>query len=248
MVAAPQAADAVARARRLPGLRVGLHLVLVDGRPALPAQAVRLTGADGDFDRNMGRAGLRFFFLPAARRALAAEIRGQFEAFHATGLALDHVNAHKHFHLHPTIAGLIVAIGRDYGLRAIRVPDEPVAALRRAFPDETQRRPLYRPAIAALRRRVRRAGLAAPDRVFGLAWSGAMTEARLLGLLPHLPDGTSEIYFHPAVARSPAIAAAMPGYRNTEEFAALTSPAVARRIAELGIRPISYAELADRRD
>ena len=35
MVGGPAAADAVARARRLPNLRVGLHLVLVDGDPML---------------------------------------------------------------------------------------------------------------------------------------------------------------------------------------------------------------------
>jgi len=40
MVAAPAAADAIARARRLPSLRVGLHVVLVEGRPLLPASAV----------------------------------------------------------------------------------------------------------------------------------------------------------------------------------------------------------------
>jgi len=40
MVSAPAAADAVERARRMPSLRVGLHLVLVDGRPVLPASAV----------------------------------------------------------------------------------------------------------------------------------------------------------------------------------------------------------------
>ena len=42
MVASPAAADAVRRARALPGLRVGLHVVLVEARPALPAM-MRLT-------------------------------------------------------------------------------------------------------------------------------------------------------------------------------------------------------------
>src|ERR1700738_1748690 len=68
MVAAPAAADAVARARRLPGLRVGLPLVLVDGAPCLPASAVpALIRGDGAFDGNMGRAGIRFFFSRPAR-------------------------------------------------------------------------------------------------------------------------------------------------------------------------------------
>ena len=37
MVSGPAAADAIARARRMPSLRVGLHVVLVEGRPVLPA-------------------------------------------------------------------------------------------------------------------------------------------------------------------------------------------------------------------
>jgi hopanoid biosynthesis associated protein HpnK len=245
MVGAPAAADAVERARRLPGLRVGLHLVLIDGSAVLPPGEIGgLVGADGRFGDNQIRAGLRYFFAPGVRRLLAAEIGAQFEAFRATGLALDHVNAHRHMHLHPTVARLVVEIGRAYGMRAVRLPAEPAQALRRAFPGEPYRAPAWRPVIAALRRRLRRAGLASNDHVFGIAWSGAMVEERVLGLLPHLPPGVSEIYFHPATRQTAALAAAMPGYRHTEELLALTSPDVRRRIAELGIDLIGYGDLA----
>jgi chitin disaccharide deacetylase len=245
MVGGEAAADAVARARRCPDLRVGLHLVLVDGRPVLPShQARTLIRGNGEFDHNLVRAGMRFFFMPQTRRELAKEIRAQFEAFHATGLPLDHVNAHKHMHLHPTVARLIVEIGRDYGMRAVRVPSEPVAVLRRALPREHWRPPPYRPWAEALRRRVRRAGLSANDHIFGLAWSGAMVEERVLRLIPHLPEGVSEVYFHPAVERTQRLVAAMPGYRHREELAALLSPRVKRRIGEFGIRLTSYGELA----
>ena len=71
-----------------------------------------------------------------------------------------------------------------------------------------------------------------------------MVENRLLGLLPHLPPGVSEIYCHTAVERTPELAAAMPGYRNAEELAALLSPRVRRRIGELGIDLVSYGDLA----
>ncbi len=244
MVAAPAAADAVARAKRLPGLRVGLHLVLIDGAAVLPpAEIAGLVGADGHFTDSQLAAGLRYFLLPGIRRRLAAEIRAQFAAFRASGLALDHVNAHQHLHLHPTVARLVVEIGREYGMRAVRLPAEPAAVLRRAFPGERYRAPFYRPAVAALRRRLDRAGLAMNDQVFGIAWSGAMVEARLLGLLPHLPPGTSEIYCHPATCTTPALAAAMPGYRHPEELAALTSRAVRQRIAELGISLVGYGDL-----
>jgi hopanoid biosynthesis associated protein HpnK len=248
MVAAPHAADAVERARRLPNLKVGLHLVLVDGTPVSPPGRVGgLVGAGGRFDDNQGRAALRYFFAAGVRAQLAAEIRAQFEAFRASGLTLDHVNAHKHMHLHPTVARLVVEIGRDYGMRAVRLPKEPVAVLRRAFPEERYRAPFYGPAIAALRRRLRRAGLALNDQVFGVAWSGGMVEERVLRLLPHLPPGISELYCHPATRTTPALAAAMPGYRHAEELAALQSAQVRRRLAELDIGLISYGDLAPAR-
>jgi len=225
MVAAPAAADAVARARATPSLRVGLHLVLVEGRPVLPAQQVPdLVDANGNFRTDMARAGAAMFFLPAVKRQLAAEIAAQFAAFAATGLPLDHVNAHKHFHLHPTIAALILSIGRDFGLKAARVPLEPAATLARveAYSGPTVAA-LTRPFAQSLRRRFACAGIATPDAVFGLAWSGAMTAPRLKGILEHLPEGLSEIYLHPATGAYPGSA---PGYAYAEERAALLDPAV----------------------
>ena len=244
MVGAPAAADAVERAKRLPELRVGLHLALVEASPVLAGPEVApLLRRGGEFDRNMLRVGLRFFLLPAVRAALAAEIRAQFEAFAATGLALDHVNAHKHMHLHPTVARLLVEIGRDFGVRAVRVPAEPAAPLDRAAPGERHRAPFYGLWVARLRRRLARAGLAANDHLFGIAWTGGMVEERLLALIPHLPAGVSEIYCHPASRRTPRLAALMPGYRQTEELAALSSPKVRRLLAEEGVALADYRSL-----
>ena len=246
MVGAPAAADAIARAKHLPKLRVGLHLVLVDGCPVSPVASVpELLAPGGQFERHLGRAGMRFFLSPNTRRQLAQEIRAQFEAFRATGLELDHVNAHKHMHLHPTVALLIMEIGRDYRMAAMRVPAEPAGPLRRAFPQEHVAPAWYRPWAELLRHRLRRAGVVTNDHVFGLAWSGNMVEPRLLRLLPHLPDGVSEAYFHPATARTPSLIAAMPAYRHREELEALTSPVVKTRIEALGIALSTYSGLAD---
>ena len=242
MVGEPAVADAVARAKRLPGLGVGLHLVLADGAPLLPRSEVpALVGSDGRFDPNMVRAGFRFYFSPAARRQLAAEIRAQFAAFAATGLPLDHVNGHKHVHLHPTVARLVVEIGREYGMRAVRLPVEPAAPLRLAARQERHKGAAWSPVATALRKRLDHEGLARNDNVFGLAWTGAMTEDRLLALLPHLPDGVSEIYCHPAAGAASSFA---PGYRHAEELAALVSPRVRGLVETLGLRLLRYADLA----
>ena len=226
MVAEPWCADAVKRARRLPSLAVGLHLTLVEGRAVLPPSAIPdLLGPDGKLRTDLARYGAEIFFRPAVKRQVAAEIRAQFDAFRRTGLLLDHVNAHKHYHLHPTIAGLVIAIGREFGMRALRVPVEPPATLGHVEPvSRGLEARVAGPYAKLLRARARRAGLTVADQVFGLAWSGAMPSGRVAGLLRHLPPGRTEIYAHAAM--SGGFEAAAPGYRYAEELAALVEPEV----------------------
>ena len=241
MVAGAAAHDAVTRAKAMPKLRVGLHLVLVEGKPVLSARSVPdLVDGFGNFRTDMARAGAAMFFLPKVRAQLAAEIEAQFAAFEATGLKLDHVNAHKHFHLHPTIASLIVKIGKKHRVKGARVPLEPQDVLGKIEPHRTSGVvALTAPFARALRGRFRRAGIAAPDAVFGLAWSGAMPQSRLAGLIEHLPEGLSEIYTHPATGPYPGSA---PGYQYAGELAALTDPAVVASLAAKGIKTGGFSD------
>ena len=247
MVGAPSAADAAARARRLPGLRVGLHLTLIDGRPTLsPRDVPDLVGPDGEFGTALFRQGVRFFFLPRVRRQLAAEIRGQFEAFRATGLSLDHVNAHKHLHVHPVVLALMLDIGREYGVRSVRLPREPwrtAFCLRQGVAAALAWSVFLSPWLILLRRRLRRDHIRYNDYLFGVAQSGAWDEAMLLRLLRCLPDGVSELYFHPATVRTPELMRRMPGYRHEDELAALLSPAVRAFLEDPRYRRMSFSEL-----
>ena len=225
MVAEPMARDAVQRAKRLQGLRVGLHLVLVDGRPVLaPERVPDLVDSQGLFRQSLLRASIAFLLSPAVRRQLAMEIEAQFDAFARTGLALDHVNAHRHVHLHPVVAHLLLRIGARHGAKAMRVPVEPAPVLAAVEAGSKARAPGVGTWAQLLRRRFAAAGMTTPDQVFGLAWSGAMTSPRLAGLIAHLPEGLSEIYLHPA--KTARFAGAAPGYRYVEELAAVTDPAV----------------------
>ena len=219
MVTGDAAEDAVARAKTMPSLGVGLHVVLVEGRPALPPEQLPdLVDASGQLRTDMVRMAINIFTKPAARAQLRAEVEAQFARFAATGLPLDHVNAHKHFHLHPTIAATILSVGRRYGMKAIRAPIEPADLLNRIEPG-SGKFDIARPWARLVRHRMRRAGMLVPDQVFGLAWSGALDTGRLRGLVEHLPDGLTEIYAHPATGPYPGSA---PGYAYAEELAALT--------------------------
>jgi hopanoid biosynthesis associated protein HpnK len=222
MVAGPEAEDAVRRARALPSLRVGLHLVVIEG-PSVsdPSDIPDLVDRDGQFPSDQARLGVRYFFRREVRRQLAREIRAQFQAFAAAGLTLDHANAHKHMHLHPTVGRLMIEIGREFGLRSVRVPAEPPATMvqlgERIGPAD---RALYL-WTRLLRHQAHAAGMITNDHCFGLTWSGHMTRDRVRRLVDHLPDGSSEIYFHPAARRDPDLTRLMPDYEHEAELSAL---------------------------
>ena len=221
MVAGDAVADAVGRARTMPNLGVGLHLVLVDGRPVLPPEQLPgLVDASGRFPNNLAVLGARIFFSAAARRQVAAEIRAQLEAFRATGLRLDHVNAHHHFHFHPTVRDILLVLAEEFGVRAIRLPREPSL---------TPVNAIVAPFITSLRRRLDRAGIARNDWQLGLTGTGQMNAARTRDLLTALPDGVTEIYFHPVT--------------GNVDHRALIDPGVAALLKERGLVPTSFAAL-----
>ncbi|HWT78815.1 MAG TPA: hopanoid biosynthesis-associated protein HpnK, partial [Candidatus Methylomirabilis sp.] len=232
----------------LPTLKVGLHLVLVRGRTLLPpADVPDLADAYGNLPSDLCRAGVSFFFRPAVRRQLEAEIRAQFAAFGATGLPLDHVNTHHHMHLHPTVCELLLKVGGEYGMAAVRVPNEPWRPRGEGSREGVLRHLAawvgLRFWVRRLVKRLRQANLQHNDFVFGMRDTGRMSADRVLALLAELPEGVSEMYFHPAVRKSPETPWPK-HYACEEELDALTSPVVAAALEASGIRRTSFSELA----
>ncbi len=240
--------DAVERARRTPSLKVGLHLTLVEGHPVSDrCEVPDLVDARGLFSIHLARAGFRFFFHPGIRKQLETEIRAQFEAFHKTGLAMDHVNAHNHMHLHPTILRLMLKVGKDYGLTAVRLPNEPPLQSSRASGKPLGPRLaswiFLWPWINLMRRSLCRARIRYNDFFFGMEDSGSMTKNLALRIMGSLANGTTEICFHPATRRSKEIDQCMPNYRHVDEFLALTHESVLRAARASDIQIIAFNNL-----
>ena len=244
MVTAPAAEDAIARARAMPDLGVGLHLTLVEGRPALPASQVPdLVGPDGQFLDDPLAAGLRFFFRPGARRQLRAEIRAQFEAFMATGLPLDHVNTHNHLHLHPTVLGIVLDVARAFGNPPMRLPRETIRAAAMGGMGALAARIAMAPILRLAAARLARAGVRHNRSILGLSHSGRMDEARVLSLLAVAGADPVEIYLHPATGRARALERTMANYDHAGELSALLSPVLDDAIAARGFRLARFRDL-----
>jgi len=229
----------------MPRLGVGLHLVLVDGRPALPPDEIPdLVAADGRFHRNPAMIGARIFFQPRLQQQVEREMRAQFSLFLATELTLDHVNAHHHFHQHPTIVGLLVRMADEFGIKSVRWPVEPPLASWRA----QHQRPLSRwfawlcsaARLLRMRQRLHSNDIRCNDYMFGLHDSGDMTPERVKRFLRELPDGVSEIYCHPATRHWRGEDALPSHYRCVEEFQAMADPAMRKLVEQAGMKLISF--------
>jgi hopanoid biosynthesis associated protein HpnK len=249
MVTGPYAAQAMSMARDLPGLCLGVHLTLIQGRAVLPPHHLpHLTDSQGNFANNPVSTGWRYFFqsrlLPEIRRELAAQI----EAALAAGLAIRHLNSHLNLHLHPKILPVVAELAREYGIPAVRLAREDWRATLAVAPDRPVPKVVQGLIFAWLSRRARRlvraAGLQANDHLFGLLNDGCMTEPYLTGLIPRLKPGVTEIYCHPGLYPDPELDRWGPRYRRQEEFAALVSSDLKAALAASGVEVGDYCDLA----
>jgi chitin disaccharide deacetylase len=248
MVGAQFAQDAIERAKEHPSLRVGLHLTLVEGIPVLPPRQVPdIVDARGEFSTHLARAGFKFFFYPGIRKQLEAEIRAQFAAFRKTGFALDHVNAHNHMHLHPTILRLILKVGKDYGLKAVRLPKEPPVRSWKAagtyFASRLMSWVFLNPWMKLMKLMLNRAHVRSNDYLFGMTDGGSMTLDLVSRFMQNLPEGVTELCFHPATRRCAELDRAMPRYHHEEEFLALTSKTLRESMKKIGVQTIAFSDL-----
>lgn len=248
MVTGPAWGDAVALAKATPSLRVGLHLTLVQGRAALPPHLLpNLTTLGGNFSDNPTLAGLRYFFSRRAPEQVRSECRAQIEKFLATGLTLTHVDGHLNMHMHPTVLDVLLSLAKEYGITAMRVTREDLSVSlaldARHYWRKRWESLLFTSLARVAEQKLRACGIAFPDALFGLHQSGDLNERYMLGLLPRLREGVTELYCHPSFLPCPEVQRWTPAYRRDVELQALTSPAVRAAVVEQGVTLISYREV-----
>ncbi|MDI6853467.1 MAG: hopanoid biosynthesis-associated protein HpnK [Deltaproteobacteria bacterium] len=248
MPAGPAAAHAVALARALPGLCLGLHLALAQGKAVLPPrQLPRLVDARGNFPDNPVAAGWRYYFRPSLLPEIRRELAAQIEAALSSGLRLWFLNGHLNLHLHPRILPVVIGLAREYGIPAVRLCQEDwrttlELAPAHPFPKIAQGL-IFQWLSRTARRLLNDAGLVCNDHLFGLTNDGRMTEAHLLGLIPRLKTGVTEIYCHPALYADPELSRWGRGYRRQEELAALLSRELKETLALNGIALSDFRSL-----
>ena len=250
--------EAVEAARALPGLSVGCHVVLVDGAPVSAPGAVDTllairSGEPECFYSSLSAFAARAMMGGFDREQLVTEIVAQIRKIQAAGIAVTHIDSHKHTHIFPEILRAMLRAARVCGVRAIRSPFVPVRAIKaqqfagkRVLLKRYGQVRVLNAFAGNFRRQTSRAGLHAPDGVIGVIETGSMDDILLRQALAGLPEGTWELVCHPGYADADLRAVRTRLLESREqERRLLTSPELKDFLEQQKIRVIGYRELGD---
>ncbi len=256
MANGPAVAEAVALAKATPQLSTGCHVVLIDGEPVLGAEQIPslVTRTIPRF-----RDGLKTFALRAIAGRMdadeiAAEASAQIRKIQSAGLAVSHVDTHKHTHLFPKVLRPLLRAAGVCGVRAVRNPFGPRLPLRSS-------RLLARPSLwtryaevrvlrrfaGTFRETVSREGFVTPDGTLGIEVTGALDETLFHAIAESIPEGTWEFVCHPGYNDADLQRAKTRLRESREtELRVLTLPAARELVAREGIELISYRDFVAR--
>jgi len=237
--------EAIDISRRNPGLQVGLHLTLVQGRSVLPVDRVHeLVDESGCFTDNSYTAGMRYFFDRALYCQLKREIEAQIVKVIDAGVSLSHIDGHLNIHMHPTVFRILAELMPVHGITSFRLSNERLAHNlrfdRERLLGKSVESFIFNSLSDNCRPTLDQLGIKHAGEVKGLFNSGRMTSEYILNVLDDLHEGLTEFYFHPGILPDEEISRKMPDYRHQEELAAITDPAVKQKIDSLGITLVNY--------
>ncbi len=184
--------SAVELARGHPDLNVGIHLCLIEERPLLLPEKVRsLMENNNKFVRNWSKFILRILIGKIDLKELEDELRAQIQKVIKTGIKPSHIDSHQHIHLLSPILKIIIKLANQYNIKRIRLPVESFKwgfGLNKIF--------LFF-AYLASKKLINENRAKFTHKFYGLAYSGNLSEERLIDILKSINKKKSEIICHP---------------------------------------------------
>jgi predicted glycoside hydrolase/deacetylase ChbG (UPF0249 family) len=207
----PWSLEALAYARAVGNLAVGIHFNLTTGRPLLPVEQVAsLVNSAGTF-YSMPALLPRLIAGLVRREEVFNELNAQIERCLDHGLQPQHVDSHQHLHAVPAVGNQVALLMDRYQVRAVRNPDfsafvVPPSGLNRLVQKTVRETGIN--VIRSTQERIARNSLplSGPanrsDRLIYLRWyvkQGAAAMDSVRACFAGLEGRTLEIIAHPAV-------------------------------------------------
>jgi predicted glycoside hydrolase/deacetylase ChbG (UPF0249 family) len=131
---------------------------------------------------------------------IEAEATAQIQRLESAGIAVTHVDTHKHTHMFPRVLRPLLRAALACGVKAIRNPFEPnwsLNATANAGQVRKMQVRLLRSQSTTFTQEVTRAGLLTTDGAIGVLATGTLDAQTIRNLLAAMPDGTWELVCHP---------------------------------------------------
>lgn len=232
---------------------VGCHVMLVDGTPLLTAEQVPslLESVNG---APQFRATLKKFALAALAgklhaREVEAEATAQIQRVQQAGIAVSHVDTHKHAHMFPAVLRPFLRAAKACGINAVRNPFEPAFSKHigqggwKLRERRLQMHVLQR-FVADFQREVAAAGMRATDGALGVLVTGVLDLSIFTQIISKVPEGTWEFVCHPGYNdRDLDQVRTRLRESREQELEVFTSPEARKVLEQHGVQLISYDEL-----
>src|SRR5580698_1218969 len=197
--------DAVARAKSESRLGIGCHVVLVDGLPIRGTQQTATLSdkkfPDGRFYQSLNSFALRAVGGRIDADEIEAEVTAQIRKLQAAGVAVSHLDTHKHTHIFPQVLRPLLRAARACGVPAVRNPFGPVRfSMLAKYPGLWKRYSqvtVLNRLGGRFRNSVAEAGMLTTDGTVGIVSTGAMNDYLFASIVESLPEGTWEFVCHP---------------------------------------------------
>ncbi|MGC2694195.1 MAG: ChbG/HpnK family deacetylase [Candidatus Angelobacter sp.] len=242
--------EAVGVAQAVTNLRIGCHVVLIDGDPVSKG-LTSLTNGSARFRSNLKEFALAAVCGRVSAEEIQREAETQIRKIQSRGINLTHIDSHKHTHMFPHVLRPVLRAASACGIRAVRNPFEPL----RAWPHEAVASApgmwlrsagvmAFQIFAGEFRKALKEEEMVSTDGTVGIAATGKLGQKMLLSILGALPEGTWELVCHPGYSDADLKGSGTRLTTSREvELAALTSMETKEALACQKIELISYADL-----
>ncbi len=240
-----------------PRFSVGCHVVLLDGKPLLPADMVptlfqpNVKNGSGKMRTKLSEFAVAALTGKLDPVEIEAEAAAQMGWLKSAGVEVSHFDAHKHAHMFPSVLRPLLRAARSARIPAVRNPFGRLFPL--PFSKLLGNRKLWTrfAEMSVLRgfaskfvNEVKSHGLRTTDGSFGVLVTGVLDLELFTTIVDVIPEGTWEFVCHPGYNDSE-----LDGLRTRlrqsreQELEVLTSPEAKRALKRREVELISYHQL-----
>jgi predicted glycoside hydrolase/deacetylase ChbG (UPF0249 family) len=227
----------VERAKKFPGLDLGIHISWV-GEDGPVAEGVNSLLNGKNFYKNWRIFTFKKLFGEIKEYDVEKEARSQVEKLLKAGIKPSHIDSHQHLHLMPGFSEIVVKIAREYRIPFVRCTVAK-SGLKRVFAF-----PLNFLSVR-LRKIILEEKMPEPPESRGFEFSGRFTLLELERALKNSGDKVVELFVHPGYENKALRKKYNWGYNWENELKELTSNEAQSILKKNKVRLTSFRELIE---